>query len=168
MTASPKWFRLDAPLLHPERDLPVLEQYGEGWNTADVAMILDCFADGIRYRDMGTGRWLVGKARLKRYLEVVFARFPTQRWEDIEVFPHRTDGVISVGYRFAMRGAREEMVGEGYERIVLAGGKIELDDVYLRVDAMNVNLPLVGRSVNLLEVWSAPRRFKRALTRRRV
>jgi hypothetical protein len=160
---NPRWFTLRGAMPNPEKYVPVLDRYGEGWNKVDLDLVVSCFSDATRYRDFATRRWVEGIDKLRKYVRSVFRRFPEQHWQGIEVFPHVEPGVFSVKYAFKMASAFDEMVGEGYERIVVEDGRITLDDVFLRTDAYNVRVPVLDQRLNLLAVMDAPNALRKTV-----
>lgn len=149
----PKWIKIVGGLKNENLYIPVLDQYGKGWNTCNIDLILDCFSVDVRYRDSDVDRRLVGINKTRRHLNTLFDRFPVQEKKNIEVSAHQATGVFSVWYQFVMSGKKEEMSGEGYEKIIVENGKICLNDVYLRVDEFFMKIPIVGYKMELLAIW---------------
>ena len=136
------------------REAGLLKVYQSAWNDFDTSVtdplkianpdkIVAHYTEGpgLLYRDMCVPNGLTSKANLKKYLTMLYSKFPRQVWGDgwktIHLFKSATPGEWSYYYDFAMyptmaSGEKATYTGTGMERVKFdSSGKLISDEVHL-------------------------------------
>lgn len=155
---------LTAPVGNPRFAIEagLLKKYQSAWNDFDPSLtdlaqiqnpgkIVDHYTDqpSLLYRDMCTSAGITNKTDLKRYLTVLYQKFPRQVWGDgwtsIRLFAGPKPGEWAYYYQFAMYrsvlpNAAPAITGTGMERVVFdIDGKLLSDEVHLILNSGTAN-----------------------------
>ncbi|PJZ70885.1 hypothetical protein CH373_06370 [Leptospira perolatii] len=114
----------------------ILEGFLEAWNRSDASSVASFYSEDCEYKDPNVPEGIFGKPALKRYLMLLFRRFPYQDWVLTELYPHSESGSFSACYRFTFANPKKglEFKGTGMDRIELEDGKVKLNWVFLNAE----------------------------------
>ncbi len=119
----------------------LLKSYGHAWDTADIDKILAHFADDFIYTDCLRQSGIHNKAELRKHLELVFERYPRQKWTTkATLYPHFTPYRFAISYEFRMNSDSRTLTGTGMEKITFKNDKLIEDRVHLIINEIDINI----------------------------
>ena len=98
------------------------------WSDKDVERLLGFYTEDARYFDPQTPGGLTGHEPLRAYLTRLFASTPAMTYAADEVWP-TADGFC--GRWFCTVGEADAPALRGFDLVVLRGGQIALNEVYV-------------------------------------
>lgn len=107
------------------------EKFLSAWNTQEINRVLECYSDGLCYRDPGTAEPIHGSEAFQTYLGKLFAKW-TMHWAFREGYPLAgQDGCVLLWHaRFQKTGKSECVEVDGMDLVLLRDGKIIRNEVY--------------------------------------
>jgi ketosteroid isomerase-like protein len=109
----------------------LIERFLGAWNDQEVARVLDCYTDDLRYRDPNTRGEVVGRAAMGRYLAKLFAAW-RMTWARREVFDLADGRGVAFLWRATFRraGGQAAIEVDGMDLAVMRGDRLERNEVY--------------------------------------
>jgi hypothetical protein len=116
-------------------DLETLESFNadwlKAWSDKDVERLLGFYAADTVYKDTQTAKGLTGHAELRPYLTQLFASTPPMIYVPDEVWAIENGfcgrWICDIGEAGALGKMR------GFDLVILQGGKIALNEVYVHM-----------------------------------
>lgn len=127
------------------RDRQLIFDCLKAWNKADAAQTAAFYAEELDYRDPNTPDGIRSRDGLRRYLRVLFRRWPEQNWTPRELLPHEAAGAYSATYDFRFANKRTAVSGWGMDRFEFRDGLIALNWVFLNAGSWPQVVGQIGR-----------------------
>jgi len=109
----------------------LLEECSFAWSARDVEAVCSFYAEDLDYRDPNVINGINTMENFRRYLRVLFRKWPEQSWAGKLVMPMAQLGCFTVTYDFSLRRGEKVVRGCGLDRIEFKGEKIRICHVYL-------------------------------------
>jgi ketosteroid isomerase-like protein len=117
--------------MEPTTALELAERVLGAWNTQDVAKVVACYVEDVRYRDPNTRGHVEGGEALGHYLTKLFAAW-RMRWTAREIFPLAEPGGFAVLWHatFQRPSGGPTVETDGMDLVLMDGERIARNEVY--------------------------------------
>jgi hypothetical protein len=113
----------------------IVERWLSAWCRCDVDGVASFYTDPMEYRDPTMPGGISSMEMMKKYLALLFKKYPVQVWKEPVVMPHKREGFFTVTYSFKFGNDKMTIKGNGVDLMEFHGDKIFRNYVYLNTDS---------------------------------
>jgi len=108
------------------------------WNTLDLEATLDTYTDDVTYCDPKTGKRIMGKANLRRYLRKFFERWDMQFVVTEEYRLEGQDGqAVLWNCEIKLREGGPSRTVRGMDICMVRGNQLSRDEAYMETSVLS-------------------------------